>query len=388
MQDYFLAGHSFFGGIANMDPMPMEINTMEKRMLRRASAAQRPINGSLELLPLCNMNCDMCYVRLSARETEEKGGLRTADEWISLGREMQKAGVLFLLLTGGEPLLFPDFRKLYVELRQMGMILTVNTNGTLLDEGWADFFGRYKPRRINITLYGADDSAYGKLCHYPGGFEKAKKAIRLLKERGVDVKINGSVTRTNRGDMEKIYAIGRELEAPVHMDTYMLPGLHERRRPFEEQARLMPEEAAAAELETIRAEMDPELFPVYVKQKLEQTEQPVTGYPSGITCMAGNCSFAVNWQGEMRPCVTLEEPTVSVFKTGFEAAWREISEKAKKFRINDKCTECPLRPICKTCAASAWLETGDYDGLPEYLCRYAGEYKKLLLKEIEKTTEM
>ena len=64
------------------------------------------------------------------------------------------------------------------------------------------------------------------------------------------------------------------------------------------------------------------------------------------------------------------------------------SEKAKKFRINDKCIECPLRPICKTCAASAWLETGDYDGLPEYLCRYAGEYKKLLLKEIEKMTEM
>ena len=126
------------------------------------------INGSLELLPLCNMNCDMCYVRLSARETEAKGGLHTADEWIGLGREMQKAGVLFLLLTGGEPLLFPDFQKLYVELRQMGMILTVNTNGTLLDEGWADFFGRYKPRRINITLYGADDSAYEKLCHYPG----------------------------------------------------------------------------------------------------------------------------------------------------------------------------------------------------------------------------
>ena len=88
-----------------MEQMQMEPNTMEKRMLRRASAAQRPINGSLELLPLCNMNCDMCYVRLSAGETEAKGGLRMADEWISLGRQMQKAGVLFLLLTGtGDPL--------------------------------------------------------------------------------------------------------------------------------------------------------------------------------------------------------------------------------------------------------------------------------------------
>ena len=371
-----------------MQHLPENVNTLEKMMLSRAAVAQRPINGTLELLPLCNMNCDMCYIRLSRAEMEERGRLHTADEWISLGRQMQQAGVLFLLLTGGEPLLFPDFRKLYTELRQMGMILTINTNGTLLDEEWADFFGKQKPRRINITLYGADDKAYESLCHYPGGFEKTLRAIRLLKERGVDVKINGSVTRESLKDMDAVYRIGRNMDVPVHMDTYMLPGIHERRRPFEEQARLMPEEAAAAELETIRAEMDPELFPVYVKQKLEQTEQPVTRYPSGITCMAGNCSFAVNWQGEMRPCVTLEEPSVPVFKTGFEGAWREISEKAKKFRINDKCTECPLRPICKTCAASAWLETGDYDGLPEYLCRYAGEYKKLLLKEMEKTTEM
>ena len=49
----------------------------------------------------------------------------------------------------------------------------------------------------------------------PEDFEKRKNAIRLLKDRGVDVKINGSVTRTNRSDMEKIYAIGREFEAPV-----------------------------------------------------------------------------------------------------------------------------------------------------------------------------
>lgn len=56
-----------------------------------------------------------------------------------------KAGTLFLLLTGGEPLLFPDFKTLYLELRNMGMILTINTNGTLLGESWADFFAEYRP---------------------------------------------------------------------------------------------------------------------------------------------------------------------------------------------------------------------------------------------------
>lgn len=364
-----------------MEPMQIETNTIEKAMLCRASAAQRPITGTLELLPICNMNCDMCYIRLSRTEMEKKGRMRTADEWISMGEEMERAGVLFLLLTGGEPLLFPDFRRLYLSLRERGIILTVNTNGTLIDADWAAFFGENKPRRINITLYGADDRAYETLCHYPGGFEKTVQGIRLLKERGVDVKINGSVTKSNRNDMEKIYAIGRELGAPVHMDTYMLPGIHERKLPFEAQSRLEPEEAAAAEMEMLRNEMNPEDLRMYVRQMLLQIKKEGNVYSEGITCMAGNCSFAVNWQGEMRPCVTLEEPSVPVFETGFESAWQQISEKVKAYRVNEKCRQCRLRPVCKTCVASARLETGEYDGLPEYLCRYAREYIRLLKDE-------
>ena len=94
--------------------------TSEKIIYTRAANMQIPVNGSLELLPLCNMNCDMCYIRLSREEADARGGLRSVDEWIRLGQEMAQSGVLFLLLTGGEPLLFPDFRKLYLELKKTG----------------------------------------------------------------------------------------------------------------------------------------------------------------------------------------------------------------------------------------------------------------------------
>lgn len=366
-----------------METLSIEPNSMEKMLLQRAASARRPINGSLELLPLCNMNCNMCYIRLSRSEMERKGGLHSADEWICLGEEMQKAGVLFLLLTGGEPLMFPDFKKLYLELKRLGMILTINTNGTLLDEEWADFFGSNKPRRINITLYGADDRAYKTLCHYPGGFDKAMRGIRLLKDRGVDVKINGSVTKSNYKDVRRIYDIGKSFGIPAHMDTYMLPGIHERGLAYEQQSRLLPEEAAEAAIETLKAEINPELFSVYIKQKLAQVENADAEYPRGITCMASNCSFTVNWQGMMRPCVTLEEPSVPVFETGFEAAWRKVLEETKEFRLNEKCRKCRLRPLCSTCVASARLETGEYDGMPEYLCRFAAEYERLLKKYLK-----
>lgn len=354
--------------------------TAEKRILSRAAQRQIPVNGSMELLPLCNMNCQMCYIRLNKKEVEEQGGLPDVEEWVQLGREMAEAGVLFLLLTGGEPLLFPDFRELYTELKKMGMILTINTNGTLLDEEWADFFGRYKPRRINITLYGANDDAYEKLCHFPGGFTRTVRAIQLLRERYVDVKINGSVTRENLDDMEAIYRIGQELEVPVHMDTYMLPGLRERSLPFEQQARLLPEQAAAAELYMRRKEMTEEAFSQYTEQILSQLDQKDHSYPDRMTCLAGNCSFAVSWKGEMRPCVTFDQPAVPVFEAGFEAAWQQISRKAKELQVNEKCVSCTFRPVCKTCPASAWLETGSYTGVPEYLCRYAREMARLLRK--------
>ena len=81
-----------------------DASTFERSFLQKARQQHIPITGALELLPLCNMNCDMCYVRLSRSEMECQGQLRTVDEWILLAQQMQKAGTLFLLLTGGEPL--------------------------------------------------------------------------------------------------------------------------------------------------------------------------------------------------------------------------------------------------------------------------------------------
>ena len=364
-----------------MDEM-RDATTLEKQMMARAAALGRPINGSLELTPLCTMDCGMCYVRLSREEMEQKGSLHTAEEYIALAQEMARAGVLFLLLTGGEPLLFPDFQKLYTELKGMGFVLTVNTNGTLIDEGWADFFAHHKPRRVNITLYGSSEETYEKLCRCPGGYEKAVKAVRLLKERGVDVKINGSATRLNRQDMAEIYRIGRELDVPVHTDCYMIPALHERGLPQDRQTRLDPESAARAEVEALRAELGPEGLREYAARLTAETEKEEKEYGTGIFCLAGNCSFTVNWQGELRPCVSLSEPSVPVFERGFEAAWQEIRDKAKGLHMNEKCGGCPLRPLCKVCPAAARLETGAYDGVPEYLCRNAQELYRLLKREV------
>lgn len=361
-----------------------DATTVERALMTQASQNRVPINGSIELSPLCNMNCDMCYVRLSREEMEKQGRLRSAEEWLEIAKQMQKAGVLFLLLTGGEPFLYPEFRKLYLELLKMGFIITINTNATLIDEEWAEFLGKHKPRRINITLYGADEETYKNLCHHSGGFEKTLHAIRLLRKNNVDVKVGGSLTRANQQDIDRIIDLGKELDVPVRIDTYMMPATRERSMPYNMQSRVEPEKAARIRIRSLQKEMGPEIFRQYVNQTLEdiyaKEQTPRTRH---MSCFAGKCSFTINWQGEMRPCVILTKPAISVFEAGFENAWKYIVEETDKILINEKCCTCKMRSLCRTCAASGLLEAGAHDAVPEYMCRYTEESLRIIeqLKE-------
>ena len=142
-----------------MNPIT-DVNPIEQMLVERAFRMRLPIACTLELTPLCNFDCRMCYVRLSGEELRGRGRLLSGSEWLRIAEEMKTAGVLFVLLTGGEPLLHPDFREIYRGLISMGMIVSVNTNGSLIDEEWADFFAENRPRRVNITLYGADEATY------------------------------------------------------------------------------------------------------------------------------------------------------------------------------------------------------------------------------------
>ena len=165
-----------------------------------------------------------------------------------------------------------------------------------------------------------------------------------------------------------------------------MPAVREREKPYDLQARLNPEEAARARIHALKREMGPELFPKYAEESIRRADQPEPAQekPGRMACMAGQCSFTINWQGEMRPCVILSSPAVSVFDAGFRAAWEKIVEETGKIRLSPKCSACSMRHLCRTCAASALLEEGSYDRTPEYMCRYTEESLRLLRDEWEK----
>ena len=194
-----------------MSKSPMELT---EYLYRKASREGVPIGGTFELSPVCTFACRMCYVRKTAQEVARSPRpILTLDRWLEIAREARERGLLYLLLTGGEPLLWPDFWTLYEELVRMGFLVSINTNGSLIDGAAIQRLKRFPPRRVNITLYGASDETYEAQCMAKGMFTRVTEAIEGLRQAGVLVKLNGTLTPRNVGDLDALvaYAGSRKL---------------------------------------------------------------------------------------------------------------------------------------------------------------------------------
>lgn len=347
----------------------------------KAARAHIPLSGSFELTPLCNMACKMCYVRMTKEQQEAVHPLRTSREWLELANEAKKQGMLYLLLTGGEPFGRPDFREILSGLHQMGLIISINSNGTLIDEATVEWLKKTPPVRINITLYGASDAVYGRLCGNPCGFTQVTRAIELLRNAGISVKINCSLTPHNAEDIGEIISFCQRERLILQATSYMFPPLRRDASKVGQSERFSPEEAAyySAKIESLQNGEE-----AYLEKMKEKRTEGLTGDTGedcletegeGIRCRAGKCSFWVTWDGRLLPCGMMPGETVEeVFSIGFEEAWKRAGEFAASIRLPARCSGCELRDQCKSCAAMVYTESGNFHTVPEYRCRMAHVY--------------
>lgn len=360
----------------------------EKIMVNKASQKHIPIHGTFELLPICNMSCHMCFLKLTREETQRMGGLRSVKEWLSLAKEMQEAGTLFLLLTGGEPFLYPDFTKLYTGLRAMGFIITINSNGTLLDEDMADFFAKDKPRRVNITLYGTSNETYEKICGNPNGYTQTMRGIRLLQERGIAIRINVTLVPENLAELDRFHEIADDLGVPIEVNTFVFPVCRERSTPFDQETRLDPEVAAEAYVRILELQTGADFYQnirhrLYSLDVYNQTRKPMT-VRSKMACRAGKSVAWINWQGNMIPCALMNEPAINVFLNGFSKSWEQYLGMIEELELSLECTNCDMRPLCTACAAFAKCDGGSVGKKPEYMCRYTKRIIEIMKERVIK----
>ena len=365
----------------------MSVNPVEARYTEyihnKAARAGVPLNGTFELTPCCNMACKMCYVRMTTQQQQAIAPLKTAAEWLELGRIAKERGMLYLLLTGGEPFMHPEFRQIMEGLHKMGLIISINSNATLIDEKTVEWLKKVPPVRMNITLYGASDETYGRLCCNPRGYTQVTKAIRLLQEAGISVKLNCSVTPYNCMDLEGIYAFAHEHHLQVQATSYMFPPLRRDESMIGQNDRFTPQQAAYQSARIERYLYGEEVFlhhmeidaPMVISGELGEDCPDLTTEGEGIRCRAGKCSFWVTWEGKMMPCGMFPSRSApNAFTEGFDAAWQKNKILVQGIRLPRACASCQLKDSCHSCAAMVYTETGTFDQVPHYRCQMAAAY--------------
>lgn len=352
-------------------------------LYQKAAVAGVPLSGTFELTPVCNMDCKMCYVRLSRQAQESIAPLKTAEDWLALGQRAKEAGMLYLLLTGGEPFLHPQFRQILEGLHAMGLLISINSNGTLIDENTISWLKNCPPVRINITLYGVSDEMYGRLCGNPNGFTQTKKAIELLQQAGINVKLNCSLTPDNAPHLPEMIALAKSHRLPIQVAGYMFPPVRKDASAVGNNFRLTPEEAAWYTAYSEYLLLGKERFLARGCQEgpMIDPEEPCFGDGDVMRCRAGRCSFWITWQGDMTPCGMFPSAGANVFTEDFISAWENVKAQVAEIRLPAPCASCSAKNHCRACGAMVLAESGCFEKVPQYRCQmtqaYPHQWKKL-----------
>lgn len=378
-----------------MDPKKYEMPDSREAEISRYLHAKAAKNGvcistTFELTSACNFSCRMCYVHNTDCGKNRKYELST-EQWLDIAAQAKDAGVMFVLLTGGEPLLREDFCEIYEKMSEMGFVISINSNLSLLNEKHIKSFRKYPPNRINASLYGMSGETYLDLCG-TDAYEAVIANIAKLREFNIPVKINSSITPRNLRDFEKIYNYCISEKLIQRTAFYMYPSI----RLNNDAERLQPEEVAENQVKNDFLRLSKERF-------LERADKVEKGIEfiensdciddeskgSTIRCRAGSSTSWIDWRGNMTFCgMVPADPECSVIEKGFTQCWEKTKARVKLIFLPAKCTSCKYKFVCNVCAAACLCEMGAFDKAPEFVCRIAEstvekyrEYKEKLTGE-------
>lgn len=142
----------------------------------------------------CNYNCRHCFM---AADNACLMREFSREEWTRLIEDFDECGVQTITLTGGEPLLHPDFLDIMREIYRRGMVvMDLNTNGSLITPEILDEFRKMgaAPRiKISFDCLGHHDWMRGK----EGAEQEAMRAIDLCLEKGFQVMVQTCIHKYN-----------------------------------------------------------------------------------------------------------------------------------------------------------------------------------------------
>ncbi len=313
-----------------------------------------PFQVTLELTPLCNFKCKMCYIRNDNLETQSR--ILPVSYWMNILDDCKKIGVLYVTFTGGEVFFHPHFKEIYEYAYKCGFIITIITNGYLLSEINISWLKKMKPYYIKLTLYGASDETYKTVCKISDGFTKVSKNIELLKEAGIPFWTCMTAIRDNEKDIALLEQWSKEKKIRFEHSNLIR----------------MPVRGAKSDIFPVR------IIPEYSDTNDDTIQHTCNLYDFVIdkpfSCYkAYRSSCIITWQGDIIACNFINSIRESTHNSAFIESYQKLWKRLDKLQSPKKCHGCKYLQFCNPCPGTLEGESGDPEKISPYVCAIARE---------------
>jgi radical SAM protein with 4Fe4S-binding SPASM domain len=279
---------------------------------------------------------------------------------VSVLDQITEAGCLYLLITGGEPLLRTDFPDIYRHAKEKGLLISVFTNGTLITDKILELFHDLPPRVVEISLYGATAATYEKITGIPGSYKNCINGIERLLDYDINVKLKTILMTVNSHEFFDIENMAKEYGVKFRFDAALFPCFNGNKSPLN--LRVSPEDAIAKEFsDEERASGWKKLYERFKVQSFSENL---------YNCGAGITGFHIDPYGTLKPCLMISNITYDLTQGSFLTGWNEAISKIRDKKAGKMfhCNQCEKILFCGGCPSLFALESGQEDVRSEYIC--------------------
>lgn len=331
----------------------ISFNEFNRKLFIQAIERHIPVSGSIDLTYRCNLDCVHCYRQKS---TKDKLSTKQIKNIID---QLVDAGCMWLTVSGGEPLMRPDFFEIYLYARKRGLIINLFTNAIAIDEKIADFLADNPPINISISLYGASEETYKKVTG-KSAFKKIINALGLLIERKLKFSLKTMMIKETLPDLAKMREIAKSFDKYLKIDPNIIPTLDGNTTPYDHQLSMS---------EIIEIEKTDQKR---LKEWLNFSSIEVKRSNKIFECNVGKNSFHINAFGKLQMCLMVKYPDFDLINGKFLDGWNIFPDLISG-NLPDKstCIGCEDVMFCNHCPGWSLIEYDNLVTKNQFLCKIA-----------------
>ena len=319
----------------------------------------------------CNLACRHCR-RLEVSKALSARDLTTEQVKRHLIDGLAAVGHSVLVCSGGEPLMRPDLFELAAYAASRGLPIALATNGTLIDETIADRIRDVGFERVAVSLDGAEAATHDDFRQQAGAFDGAVLGLTRVRDRGISVQVNTTVTLHNLRQLHAIYERAIELGVSAwHVFMFVPVGcgleIPESQQLVAEQYEVVLHWLAERSQEQrmfVRATCAPQYYRILAQtHRLRQGRHGSKFSTLTKGCLAGTSICFISHTGEVFPCGYLPVSCGNITRELFADLWAmaPVFEALRApERRTGKCGACEFTLLCSGCRARAYALTGDF----------------------------